>query len=61
MGVLIARQLIMAMRDTLNSGLSEVFLSAAIAMLVAVVLVFFLKEIPLRTTMHKEPENADRS
>lgn len=53
-------QLILAMRDALNSGLSQAFLSAAIAMLVAVVLVFFLKEIPLRTTMHKEPDETDR-
>ena len=53
-------QLIAVMRDSLNSGLSQAFFSAAVAMLLAVVLVFFLKEIPLRTTMHKEPAETDR-
>ncbi len=47
-------QVINAMRDALHTGLTQVFLGGSLAMLVAMVLVFFLKEIPLRTTMHKE-------
>ncbi len=46
-------QIIDAMRSALNTGLEHVFLAGAIAMSFAVVMVFFLKEVPLRTTMHK--------
>jgi len=49
-------QIIAAMREALNAGLSNVFFSGCLAMSFAVVLVFFLKEIPLRTTMHKTEE-----
>jgi EmrB/QacA subfamily drug resistance transporter len=51
-------QVIVAMREALNTGLSHVFLGASAAMLLAVVLVVFLKEIPLRTTMHKVKEES---
>ena len=47
-------KVIEVMREALNSGLANVFVSGALAMAVAIVFVFFLKEIPLRTTMHKE-------
>lgn len=46
--------IIKAMRESLNAGLSDVFMGAGIAMLFAVVVAFFLREIPLRETMHKE-------
>ena len=49
----VLQQVIVAMRESLNTGLSHVFLGASAAMLLAVVMVFFLKEVPLRTTMHK--------
>lgn len=49
----VLQQVILAMRESLNTGLSHVFLGASAAMLIAVLLVFFLKEIPLRTTIHK--------
>lgn len=38
------------MRDALGSSLSTVFLAGALILAVAVVITFFLKEIPLRTT-----------
>ena len=50
-------ELILAMREALNLGLSQVFLLGGIAMLFAVALVFLLKEIPLRSTMHKQEIN----
>jgi hypothetical protein len=47
---------IVSMREALNTGLSHVFQAGTIAMIFAVLLVFFLKEVPLRSTMHKEEE-----
>ncbi|MNO21566.1 Multidrug resistance protein 3 [compost metagenome] len=43
-------QLIASMRDILGTTLSHVFLTGTLVLVVAFVLVFFLKEIPLRTT-----------
>ncbi|MDH5229064.1 MAG: MFS transporter [Gammaproteobacteria bacterium] len=47
------QQLIFAMREALNSGLSNVFISGSIAMSFAVFLVLFLREIPLRDSNEK--------
>ena len=55
------QQVIDAMRESLNFGLSSVFSGAALAMILAIVLVFFLKEIPLRTTMEKHPKGSDKA
>jgi EmrB/QacA subfamily drug resistance transporter len=55
------QQVIDAMRESLNYGLSSVFSGAGVAMILAVVLVFFLKEIPLRTTIDKQPEEGKRA
>ncbi len=46
-------QLTEALRQALASALSSVFLTGAILMAVALVLTFFLKELPLRTTVGK--------
>ncbi|MBA9086918.1 EmrB/QacA subfamily drug resistance transporter [Fontibacillus solani] len=43
-------QLIASMRDILGTTLSHVFLTGTLVLVVAFVLVFFLKEVPLRTT-----------
>jgi len=43
-------QMLDAIREALGSTLSTVFLTGTIILMVAFVLVFFLKEIPLRTT-----------
>lgn len=51
-------QVIQAMRESLNAGLSSVFTWAGLAMIVAVLLVFFLREIPLRDTQHSAAELA---
>ena len=45
--------MITAMREALNAGLSHLFLAGAAVMFVAVLLVFFLKEVPMRMTMEK--------
>ncbi|MUT65611.1 MDR family MFS transporter [Paenibacillus sp. NEAU-GSW1] len=45
------------LRDALSSSLSTVFLTGALILVVAVILTFFIKEIPLRTT-NKAPEEA---
>lgn len=47
-------QLIEALRQALETALSNVFLTGAILMVVALLLTFFLKELPLRTTVRKE-------
>lgn len=47
-------QMVEALRDALSASLSTVFLTGAIILVVAVVLVFFIKEIPLRTTNKAE-------
>ncbi|MAT49699.1 MAG: MFS transporter [Porticoccaceae bacterium] len=49
-------QIISAMRGALNEGMSQVFAASCIAMLLAVVMVLFLREVPLRTTLHRNPE-----
>ncbi|MBR2568888.1 MAG: MFS transporter [Paenibacillus sp.] len=43
-------QVVEALRDALSSSLTTVFLSGAALLVVALVLVFFLREIPLRTS-----------
>ncbi|MNP34341.1 hypothetical protein D3C76_1276220 [compost metagenome] len=43
-------KLIASMRDILGTTLSHVFLTGTLVLVVAFVLVFFLKEIPLRTS-----------
>ena len=55
------QQVIVAMREALNIGLSGVFSGAGLAMLLAVVLVFFLKEILLRSTVHKPHEGTEKA
>lgn len=42
--------LMQASREALNSGLTDVFFTASITLLLAMSMVFFLKEIPLRST-----------
>lgn len=48
------------LRDALSSSLTTVFLAGAALLVVAMVLTFFLKEIPLRTSnkMNDEPEKS---
>ncbi|MMZ65773.1 hypothetical protein D1872_282060 [compost metagenome] len=46
----IFEKLIASMRDILGTTLSHVFLTGTLVLVVAFVLVFFLKEIPLRTS-----------
>lgn len=48
-------QMVETLRDALASSLTTVFLSGAALLAVAVILTFFLREIPLRTT-NKMPE-----
>lgn len=50
-------QMIANIREALGSTLSSVFLTGTIVMVVAFVLVFFLKELPLRTS-NKAPSEA---
>ncbi|WP_410767715.1 MDR family MFS transporter [Fontibacillus sp. BL9] len=51
-------QMIAAIRDALGDTLSVVFLTATLVLVVAFVLVFFLKELPLRTTNEAAPAGA---
>jgi len=53
----IFNKMIEVMRDALSSSLTTVFLSGAAILVVALALVFFLKEIPLRTS-NRMPEEA---
>lgn len=46
-------QLIEALREALSASLSNVFLTGALVLVVALVLTFFLKEVPLRTSVRK--------
>lgn len=46
-------QLVEALRQALAASLSNVFLTGAIILAVALVLTFFLKELSLRTTVRK--------
>jgi EmrB/QacA subfamily drug resistance transporter len=53
-------QMIDGIRDALGQTLSTVFLTGTLVLVVAFVLVFFLKELPLRTTNHSSvPKEAD--
>lgn len=53
-------QMIDSIRDALGQTLSSVFLTGTIVLVVAFVLVFFLKELPLRTSNQMPtPEDAD--
>lgn len=49
-------QMIQGIRDALGDTLSTVFLTGTIVLVVAFLLVFFLKEIPLRTLNQASPE-----
>lgn len=49
-------KMIEGIRDALGDTLSTVFLTGTIVLVVAFLLVFFLKEIPLRTTNQASPE-----
>ncbi|MEK4441629.1 MULTISPECIES: MDR family MFS transporter [Niallia] len=49
-------QMIQGIRDALGNTLSTVFLTGTIVLVVAFLLVFFLKEIPLRTSNQAAPE-----
>jgi len=49
-------QMIEAVRDALSSALSTVFLSGAVLLVVALILTFFLREIPLRTSNKMPPQ-----
>ncbi|RCX22517.1 EmrB/QacA subfamily drug resistance transporter [Fontibacillus phaseoli] len=51
-------QMIAGIRDALGDTLSVVFLTATLVLVVAFVLVFFLKELPLRTTNEAAPTDA---
>lgn len=53
-------QMIGMLREALSSALTTVFLSGTVLVAAALVLVFFLREIPLRTT-NKMPESAKDS
>ncbi|MGF7047363.1 EmrB/QacA subfamily drug resistance transporter [Paenibacillus sp. DS2015] len=54
-------QMIDAIRDALGLTLSSVFLTGTVVLVVAFVLVFFLKELPLRTSNHMPtPEEAEQ-
>ncbi|MBR0599340.1 MDR family MFS transporter [Sinanaerobacter chloroacetimidivorans] len=49
-------QLLEGLRQALATSLSNVFLTGTIVLVVALVLTFLLKEMPLRTTVHKVSE-----
>ncbi len=49
-------QLVEALRQALATSLANVFLTGTIVLAVALVLTFFLKELPLRTTVRKVSE-----
>lgn len=51
-------QMIAGIRDALGDTLSHVFLTGTLVLVVAFVLVFFLKELPLRTTNQAAPAEA---
>lgn len=51
-------QMIQTIRDALGNTLSHVFLTGTLVLVIAFVLVFFLKELPLRTTNQAAPEAA---
>lgn len=53
----ILTKMIEVLRDALSTSLTTVFLSGAVLLVVALVLVLFLKEIPLRTS-NRMPEQA---
>lgn len=54
-------QMIEGIRDALGQTLSSVFLTGTIVLVVAFVLVFFLKELPLRTSNQMPvPEEAEQ-
>ncbi len=55
-------QMIDSIRDALGQTLSSVFLTGTIVLIVAFVLVFFLKELPLRTSNQMPtPEESDKA
>jgi EmrB/QacA subfamily drug resistance transporter len=47
-------QLLETLKHALSASLSNVFLTGTVVLGIAFILTFFLKEIPLRTTVHKE-------
>lgn len=51
-------QMIAGIRDALGDTLSHVFLTGTLVLVVAFILVFFLKELPLRTTNQAAPAEA---
>ncbi|WP_435924580.1 MDR family MFS transporter [Paenibacillus sp. DYY-L-2] len=51
-------QMIQTIRDALGNTLSHVFLTGTLVLVIAFVLVFFLKELPLRTSNQAAPEAA---
>lgn len=57
-------QMIDSLREALASSLSDVFLAGAMVLLIAFIVTFFLKEVPLRTTVRKieeiEPKTKDQ-
>ncbi|MGC6587602.1 MDR family MFS transporter [Paenibacillus sp. FSL W7-1332] len=54
-------QMIDSIRDALGNTLSMVFLTGTLVLVVALLLVFFLKEIPLRTTNQASAPKSDDS
>jgi len=52
----LVNQMMETVRDALSSALSMVFLSGAVLLVVALILTFFLREIPLRTSNKMPPE-----
>ncbi|MNY69482.1 hypothetical protein D3C86_2074290 [compost metagenome] len=54
-------QMIDNIRDALGTTLSTVFLAGTLVLVVAFVLVFFLKELPLRTTNQAAGESAPQA
>jgi hypothetical protein len=54
-------QLIETLRQALAGALSNVFLTAAFVLGVALLLTFFLKEVPLRTTVRKVSEVSEEN
>ncbi|KUO67158.1 MAG: MFS transporter [Gracilibacter sp. BRH_c7a] len=49
-------QMIDSLREALAGSLSNVFLAGAMVLLIALIVTFFLKEVPLRTTVRKIEE-----
>ncbi len=54
-------QMMETLREALSASLTTVFLSGAAALLIALLLVVFLREIPLRTTNREAPADASDS